>query len=63
VLAEDAPKRRIQLRRKKNTTAATPTKFNGGVTDFQQRRCHKNSTRRVDEIRRRLDRLSTAAAP
>jgi hypothetical protein len=28
-------------------------KFNGGLTDFQRRRRHKNSTRRVDEIRRR----------
>jgi hypothetical protein len=37
----------------KNTTAATPTKFDGGLTDFQRRRRHKNSTRRVDEIRRR----------
>jgi hypothetical protein len=37
----------------KNSTAATPTKFDGGLTDSQRRRRHKNSTRRVDEIRRR----------
>jgi hypothetical protein len=36
---------------KKNATAATPTKFEGGLTDFQRRRRHKNSTRRIDEIR------------